>query len=91
MLLAQISETGKNHPLMWTRSLIFAGPKSYPSYYAEGQDLGPVGFFIFIGEIDFPRNLASIAKKQPHDTCVSYGCFPEKENFFIREALRLAL
>ena len=42
----------------------------------------------FIGEIDFPQSLASIAKRQPHDTFVSYGCLPNKENFFIRHALR---
>ena len=33
----------------------------------------------FIGKIDFPRNLAGIAKKQPHDTEVSCGCRPTKK------------
>lgn len=32
----------------------------------------------FIGEIDFSRNLACVAKKQPHDTVVSCGCCPTK-------------
>ena len=33
----------------------------------------------FIGEIDFRRNLAGIAKRQPHDTKVSCGCHPTKK------------
>ena len=45
---------------------------------------------VHIGEIDFPPNLGSIAKRQPHDAFASYGCLLNKENFFIRRALYAA-
>lgn len=42
----------------------------------------------FIGEVDFSLEFSQYSKKQPHDACASYGCFPDKENFFIRHALK---
>lgn len=41
----------------------------------------------FIGEIDFSPEFSQYSKKQPHDAFTSYGCFPDKESFFIRPAL----